>query len=43
MMAPALARAAASLCLTGTLPVDFTTSGIAAAELGPARPGLIED
>lgn len=37
MMAPALARAAATLCLTGTLPADFTSSGVSSVDLGPAR------
>lgn len=40
MMAPALARATASVCLTGKLPEDFTASGLVEADLGPGRPGL---
>lgn len=37
MMAPALARAVASLGFEGSLPADFTSLQITAADLGPAR------
>lgn len=37
MMAPALARAAASLCLSGALPDDFQTAGITIDDLGLVR------
>lgn len=37
MMAPALARAVANLCLEGSMPADFSDSGITAVDLGPAR------
>ena len=37
MMAPALARAVASLCFNDTLPDDFTAAGITAFELSPSR------
>lgn len=37
MMAPALARAVASLCLSGALPADFLSTGIAVDDLGPQR------
>lgn len=37
MMAPALARAVASLCLNNSLPADFAASRITAEDLGPAR------
>ncbi len=37
MMAPALAQAAAALCLDGSLPNEFVASGVTADVLGPAR------
>ena len=37
MMAPALARAAASICVSQKLPSDFVKSGISLDELGPKR------
>lgn len=37
MMAPALARALATICFERQLPADFTASGIAAADLGVSR------
>ena len=37
MMAPALARAAASLCMTKSVPADFTSAGITPIDLGPLR------
>ena len=40
MMAPALARATASMCLTGKLPADFIAVGISALDLEPGRLGL---
>ena len=43
MMAPALARAAASLCQLGTLPPDFLSAGLRETHLGPARPGLTDN
>jgi D-arginine dehydrogenase len=39
-MAPALARAAASLLLGGDLPVDIAAQGVAADDLSPARAAL---
>lgn len=39
MMAPALARAVASLCLGSSLPADYAASGVSAAELSPKRLG----
>jgi len=39
MMSPALARAVASLCLEGRLPIDFVTSQLTIDGLGPARLG----
>jgi len=39
-MAPALARAAASLLLGQPMPADIVAEGVTAAELSPARPGL---
>ncbi len=38
--APALARAAAGLILSGTLPPDLVDAGVRAADLSPIRPGL---
>ena len=43
MMAPALARAAATLCLTDTLPADFISAGVTAFDLGPARLGMSDE
>jgi D-arginine dehydrogenase len=40
MMAPALARAVASLCLGQRLSHDFAAAGITESDLGPARRGL---
>ncbi len=39
MMAPALARAVASLCLEDKLPIDFVRSGFTMDDLGPVRLG----
>lgn len=39
-MAPALARARASLGLEGSLPTDFISLAISPDDLGPARLGL---
>ena len=37
MMAPALARALAAICLENQLPADFTASGISTTDLGVSR------
>ena len=42
MMAPALARAVASLCSFSVLPEDFLLAGISPGDLGAQRLGTVE-
>lgn len=43
MMAPSLARAVAALCRNGTLPDDFSSSGMDVASLSPLRASLAQN
>lgn len=40
MTSPALARLAAALVLSGSVPADLASSGLSAAEVAPSRPGI---
>ena len=43
MMAPSLAQALAALCQNGTLPEDFSSSGMDSAKLSPLRASLSQN